>query len=219
VERIDTDPAEAAGIFITLEGPDGAGKSTQQALLEERVRALGREVVATREPGGTVLGERVRGILLERAADYDALIDALLFNAARRALVRDVIRPALDRGAVVVCDRFADSTLAYQGFGAGAPLDVLSRIAEIATDGMRPSRTVLLDIAVEDGLNRRRGGPVDEMTRFETDSAFDTAFHERVRGGFRMLAEADADRWRVVDASQSADEVATAVWEAVEDLF
>src|SRR5688572_20404496 len=135
MERIDSDRAEAAGIFVTLEGPDGAGKSTQQALLEERVRALGRDVVATRVPGGTVLGERVRSILLERAADHDALLDALLFNAARRALVREVIRPALDRGAVVVCDRFTDSTLAYQGFGAGAPLDVLSRIAEIATDG------------------------------------------------------------------------------------
>jgi dTMP kinase len=216
---MNSDPADAAGIFITLEGPDGAGKSTQQALLADRVLAIGREVVATREPGGTVLGERVRAILLETAADQDPLIDALLFNAARRALVREVIRPALDRGAVVVCDRFADSTLAYQGFGAGAPLDVLSRIAEIATDGTHPARTVLLDIGVEDGLSRRRGGPADEMTRFETDSEFDEAFHERVRGGFRMLAEADADRWRVVDASQSADEVAASVWEAVADLF
>lgn len=219
MERLYSDPAAPTGIFITLEGPDGAGKSTQQTHLVERVRALGREVVATREPGGTALGEQVRGILLESAADHDALIDALLFNAARRALVGEVIRPALDRGAVVVCDRFADSTLAYQGFGAGAPLDVLSRIAEIATDGARPSRTVLLDIGVENGLDRRRGGPADEMTRFETDSAFDVAFHERVRNGFRVLAEADRDRWRVVDASQSADEVAAAVWEAVADLF
>ena len=208
-----------AGVFITLEGPDGAGKSTQMGRLVERLAVLGREAVATREPGGTLLGERIRGILLDKAADHDVLIDALLFNAARRALVREVIRPALDRGAVVVCDRFADSTLAYQGFGGGAPLDVLSRIAEIATDGTRPNRTVLLDISVEDGLARRRGGPSEEMTRFETDAGFDAAFHERVRNGFKVLAEADGDRWRVVDASKSEDEVAAAVWEAVADLF
>ena len=208
-----------SGIFITLEGPDGAGKSTQQGLLVERIKSLGREVVATREPGGTTLGERVRGILLDKAADHDAVIDALLFNAARRALVNEVIRPALDRGAVVVCDRFSDSTLAYQGFGGGAPLDVLSRIGEIATDGTRPNRTILLDLAVEQGLARRQGGPADQMTRFETDESFDAAFHERVRNGFLLLAEADDDRWRVVDASRSADEVAASVWEAVADLF
>ena len=208
-----------AGVFITLEGPDGAGKSTQMGRLVERLAVLGRETVATREPGGTLLGERIRGILLDKAADHDVLIDALLFNAARRALVREVIRPALDRGAVVVCDRFADSTLAYQGFGGGAPLDVLSRIAEIATDGTRPNRTVLLDISVEDGLARRRGGPSEEMTRFETDAGFDAAFHERVRNGFKVLAEADGDRWRVVNAAASEDEVAAAVWEAVADLF
>ncbi len=208
-----------AGIFITLEGPDGAGKSTQQTLLVERIRALGRDVVSTREPGGTVLGERVRDILMDKAADHDAIIDALLFNAARRAQVREVIRPALDRGAVVVCDRFNDSTLAYQGFGGGAPLDVLSRIGEIATDGTRPSRTVLLDVSVADGLGRKHDGPEEGLTRFETHSGFDAAFHERVRNGYLLLAEADSDRWRVVDAARGADEVSAAVWDAVSDLF
>jgi dTMP kinase len=219
VERINIDSVSTPTVFITLEGPDGAGKSTQQTRLVERIEALGREVVATREPGGTALGERVRDILLDKAADHDAIIDALLFNAARRALVREVIRPAVERGAVVVCDRFADSTLAYQGFGGGAPLDVLSRIAEIATDGTQPTRTILLDLSVEDGLARRRGGPADQMTRFETDDTFDVAFHERVRAGFQVLAVADPDRWRVVDAAKDADEVAAAVWAAVEDLF
>src|SRR5918999_4791163 len=119
-------------IFITLEGPDGAGKSTQQALLVERIRGLGREVVATREPGGTELGERVRSILLEATDAHDPLVDALLFNAARRRVVEEVIRPSLDRGVVVVCDRFADSTLAYQGYGGGAPRDVLETLAAIA---------------------------------------------------------------------------------------
>jgi len=208
-----------AGVFITLEGPDGAGKSTQQGLLVARIQALGREVVATREPGGTVLGEHVRGILMDKSADHDAILDALLFNAARRAQVREVIRPALDRDAVVVCDRFNDSTLAYQGFGGGAPLDVLSRIGEIATDGTRPNRTVLLDVSVADGLGRRHDGPVEDLTRFETQSGFDAAFHERVRNGYRLLAEADTERWRVVDAARNEDEVAAAVWVAVADLF
>ncbi len=210
---------QAAGIFITLEGPDGAGKSSQQTLLVDRLLTLGREVVSTREPGGTVLGEHVRTILLDKDANHDAIIDALLFNAARRAHYREVIRPALDRGAIVVCDRFTDSSLAYQGFGGGAPLDVVSRICEIATDGTRPDRTILLDISVEDGLARKGSGPAEEMTRFETESGFDAAFHQRVRDGYKVLAEADSDRWREVDASLATDEVAAAVWAAVEDLF
>ena len=219
MESIDSEPAAAAGLFITLEGPDGAGKSTQQTLLVERIRALGHDVVSTREPGGTVLGERVRDILMDKAADHDAIIDALLFNAARRAHYREVIRPALDRGVIVVCDRFTDSSLAYQGFGGGAPLDVVSRICEIATDGTRPNRTVLLDISVENGLARKHDGPVEDLTRFETHSGFDAAFHQRVRDGYKLLAEADTDRWRVVDASRNGDEVAAAVWDAVADLF
>ena len=116
------DANRATGTFITLEGPDGAGKSTQARLLAERIRATGREVVETREPGGTALGERLRDVLMHAPdGSHDALSDALLFNAARARQVSEVIRPALDRGAVVVCDRFSDSTLAYQGFGGGVP--------------------------------------------------------------------------------------------------
>jgi dTMP kinase len=209
----------ATGIFITLEGPDGAGKSTQARLLADRVRALGREVVLTREPGGTSLGEKVREILLSATSEHDGLTDALLFNAARRQLVREVIEPALDAGSVVVCDRFSDSTLAYQGYGAKAPLDSLWRLADVATGGVLPDRTVLLDLPVEAGLGRRFEGEAADLTRFETASGFDAAFHERVRAGFLELAALEEERWRVVDASGSESEVAAAVWSAVADLF
>ncbi|MGI8928379.1 MAG: dTMP kinase [Candidatus Limnocylindrales bacterium] len=219
MQTIASDNSLQPGIFVTFEGPDGAGKSSQQALLTERIRQLGREVVATREPGGTELGEGIRGVLLEASEAHDPIVDALLFNAARRALVDQVIRPALARGAVVVCDRFADSTLAYQGYGAGVPVETLRSLAEVATQGLRPTRTVLLDISVEAGLTRRRGGPADELTRFETSTEHDGAFHQRVRAGYLALAAVEPDRWRVVDGSGAADEVADRVWAAVGDLF
>jgi dTMP kinase len=207
------------GIFITLEGPDGAGKSTQARALADRIVALGREVVLTREPGGTELGERIRDVVLATSGDHDALADAFLFNAARRQLVRDVIRPALDARAVVVCDRFADSTLAYQGYGSDAPLDALRQIAEAATGGLSPDRTVLLDLDAGAGMARRLGGDQAALTRFETDTSFDTAFHQRVRDGFVTLAGEEPERWRVVDAARSEEEVAGAVWDAVSDLL
>lgn len=219
MESIDSGARPEHGTFITLEGPDGAGKSTQQALLVERIRGLGREVVATREPGGTALGERVRAILLQTSDVHDPLVDALLFNAARRRLVHDVIRPALEAGTIVICDRFADSTLAYQGYGGGAPLDLLRTVAAIATDGLQPTRTLLLDLPTHLGLGRRQGGPQEQLTRFETDAAHGATFHDRVRGGYLELAKEDPERWRVVDASGSEAAVADAVWQQVRDLF
>ena len=209
-----------SGIFITLEGPDGSGKSTQLQLLGQRIQALGVPVRLTREPGGTTLSEQVRKILMDWEGEPDPLIDALLFNAARRRHVNDVIKPALESGSTVVCDRFGDSTLAYQGYGSGAPLDKLRSIIDIATDGLRPARTVLLDIPVELGLARRASGSAAEMTRFETnDEAHGAAFHQRVRDGYLEMAAAEPDRWRVVDASEVPEVVAAAVWDAVRDLF
>lgn len=208
------------GVFITLEGPDGAGKSIQAATLAERLRAAGRMVVLTREPGGTPLGEQVREILMAVTTDRrDALSDALLFNAARRQLVVDVIRPALAAGAVVVCDRYADSTLAYQGQGGGAPLDALAALAQVSTGGLLPRRTVLLDLPVEHGLARRRGGDAADLTRFELNEQHNVAFHQRVRDGFLAMAAADPQRWRTVDASLDQADVAQAVWMAVKDLL
>lgn len=212
--------SQRPGLFITLEGPDGSGKSTQAALLADRLRAGGLEVVLTREPGGTALGEQVRRVLLDRdAAQRDALTDALLFNAARHELVTQVISPAVARGAVVVCDRYADSTLAYQGSGGGIASEALRAVGQIATEGLVPDRTVLLDLPVTDGIGRRLSGQDADLTRFELDDAHDQAFHERVRAGYLELARGDPERWRVVDARRSPDEVALAVWAAVADLF
>ncbi len=188
-------------------------------MLAERLLSAGRQVVTTREPGGTQLGERIRQVVLASGGDHDALVDALLFNAARRQLVRDVILPGLARGAVVMCDRFADSTLAYQGFGGGAPGDALRQIAAAATGGLTPDRTLLFDLEVSAGLTRRRDGEREALTKFEIDTPFGAEFHERVRRGFLTLAANEPSRWRVVDASGSPDEVAEQVWAAVADLF
>ncbi len=209
------------GIFITLEGPDGAGKSSQIGRLAERLQGLGHDVVTSREPGGTTVGEAVREVLMySPPGSLDAATDALLFNAARSRNVREVIRPALDRGAVVICDRFGDSTRAYQGHGGGVPLERLEQIIGLATDGLVPRRTVLVDVSVEAGLARRQAGETRGLTRFETDgAAHGTDFHERVRRGYLEMAAADPVRWRVVDGGQDLDSVAESIWSAVADLF
>src|SRR3954447_18802602 len=210
-----------SGTFVTLEGPDGAGKSTQARLLAERIRQTGREVVLTREPGGTALGERLRDVLMHApAGSHDALSDALLFNAARARQVSEVIRPALERGAVVVCDRFSDSTLAYQGFGGGVPVERLRALAAISIESITPRRTVLVDLPVAAGLERRHTGSSADLTRFETDAdEHGAAFHERVRDGYLQMAREEPDRWRVVDGSAAQEDVAQSVWSGVADLF
>lgn len=208
------------GLFITIEGPDGAGKSSQATLLGERIRGLGREVVLTREPGGTRVGEGVRGVLLDLEGEgHTAVSDALLYNAARHHSVIEVIRPALARGAVVISDRFADSTLAYQGYGGGAPLDELGALQRLTTGGLMPARTVLIDVSVADGLARRHSGPVEGLNRFETSNLHGTDFHQRVRDGYLQMAADDPQRWRVVDGGADRNEVAARVWAAVSDLL
>src|SRR6187397_1155357 len=204
------------GWFFTLEGPEGAGKTTQADALARHLVDLGFDVHSTREPGGTWLGERLREVLLARtdpAAPTDPLTDALLFNAARRQLVTEVIRPALDAGRTVVCARFADSTLAYQGYGAGVPLDRLRALELAATDGLTPDLTILLDVPVEEGLARKAPG---DVTRFEAE--FDLDFHRRVRDGFLTLAAAEPGRFAVVDASRPTGDVASAAASAVDRL-
>ena len=201
------------GWFITIEGPEGGGKTTQAERLRAFLADQGRRVIVTREPGGTWLGERIRDVLLSRTgstAATDPLTDALLFNAARRQLVGEVIRPALDARTTIVCARFADSTLAYQGYGAGVPLDRLELLADVATDELRPDLTIVLDLPVELGLGRKAPG---DVTRFEAE--FDLGFHRRVRSGFLALAAAAPERFAVIDASESVDAVAQAVAAAV----
>lgn len=205
------------GRFITLEGPDGSGKTLVAALVSEALAARGIVVRLTREPGGTALGERVRAILLEHAPDDPPLApraDALLFAAARAQHVAQVIDPAVARGELVLCARYADSTLAYQGYGLGLPLDELRELQRFATGGRRPDLTILLDIPVEVGLARKQH---DEQTRFE--AAFDMAYHRRVRAGFLALAAAEPGRFVIVDATAPIDAVVAATLEAILGLL
>jgi dTMP kinase len=190
------------GVFITLEGPDGSGKSSLMPRLADVLRRGGCEVVTTREPGSTPLGEQIRRLVLdtEPRIDRTGLADALLFAAARAQHVDEVIRPALDRGVVVVCDRFADSSLAYQGAGSGVPMDELRAVQRLATGGLVPDLTILLDLPVEAGLRRKS----TEVTRFEAFQ--DLAYHQRVRDAFLGFAAAEPDRYAIVDAT--ADEAA-----------
>src|SRR5574337_1669981 len=203
------------GRFITLEGPDGAGKSSRAKGLAAWLRGRDWRVTLTREPGGTPLGEGVRELLLHSGAARSARSDALLFAAARAEHVATVIRPALERGEIVVCDRFGDSTLAYQGYGGGEDLAELEHLVAYATGGLRPDLTLLLDLGVETGLTRRAGGPAAGQTRFEDAGLHDRAFHERVRAGFLALAGAEPERWRVIDAARSPARVAAEVEAAV----
>lgn len=198
------------GRLITLEGPEGAGKTLQAQGLVAELGARGVAAILTREPGGTALGDRLRGLLLARDSGRIApRADALLFNAARAQLVAEVIGPALDAGEIVVCARFTDSTLAYQGYGAGVSLDDLRLLADVATGGLAPDLTILLDVDPEVGLARKAA--VDH-TRFE--ASFDLAFHRRVRAGFLELAAAEPERFRVIDAGSDADAVFAQVLEA-----
>ena len=203
------------GAFITIEGPDGGGKTTQAERLAAHLRDLGKRVHLTREPGGTWLGERIRELLLDRTgsvAPTDPLADAFLFNAARRQLVREVIRPELEAGTTIICARFTDSTLAYQGYGAGLDIGRLRQLNDAATDGLHPDLTLLLDVPVEAGLARKAPG---DVTRFEAE--YDLGFHERVRAGFLALAAEDLDRIVIVDATGPIDDVSRQIAAIVDE--
>ncbi|WP_240501187.1 dTMP kinase [Deinococcus sp. LM3] len=199
------------GLFISFEGPEGAGKSTQLARLAARLQAHGRAHTVTREPGGTPLGLRVREVLLDPALIIDPLPEFLLYSASRAQLVRHVLRPALERGEVVICDRYADSSLAYQGGGRGLNTALLEQITREATGGLTPHLTVLLDLDPAVGLERaaRRGQP-DRLEQADLD------FHRRVRQAFLTLAAADPPRFLTLDATQDQDTLAGLIWPAVQ---
>jgi dTMP kinase len=198
--------------FITLEGPEGGGKTLQARRLASYLESLGQEVVLTREPGGTGIGDQIRKVLtlLDNTA-MDAHTEFLLFSASRAQLVNELIRPQLEADKIVVCDRFYDSSLAYQGFGQGLDLDMLRQVTEFATEGLVPDLTLLLDLDVEHGLRRREAG--GNWNRLD---AYDVAFHRRVRAGYLKLAQQEPDRWVVIDASLEVDQVETAVHLAVD---
>lgn len=200
-------------LFITFEGPEGSGKSTQTRLLSDYLSAEGWQVISTREPGGTRIGNAIRQVLLDVAhTEMKPRTETLLFNAARAQLVDEVIRPALVAGKIVLCDRYADSTLAYQGYGHGQDLNDLHHLIEYATSGLKPDLTLYLDIDPDQGLQRKQHAAHLEWNRLD---AATLSFHEKVRAAYLRLAEQDQARWSVLNAAQPAEHLHQAIVETV----
>jgi dTMP kinase len=198
-------------MFITLEGPDGGGKTSQAASLSEHLSQEGYQVLLTREPGGTAIGDQIRAILnrLENS-EMNARTETLLFLAARAQLVGQVIVKQLQLGGIVICDRYADSTLAYQGYGHQNDLAQIQSLIDFATGGLKPDLTLLLDLEVEEGLRRRAQG--GDWNRLD---AYDLDFHRRVRAGYHRLARAEPGRWVTIDASLPPERVQAAIRQVV----
>lgn len=202
------------GVFITLEGGEGSGKSTQLRVLARRLEAAGVDVRVVREPGGTAVGEAIRTLLLDpESGGLDPRAESLLYEAARAQLVAEVIEPALVAGQTVLCDRFYDSTTAYQGYARGLSLDEIAGLNRFATGGLEPDRTLLFDVDPAIGIKRATQDGADRLERE------DISFHAAVRQGFLAIAERHRDRVRVIDASGPADAVADLVVHALSDLL
>lgn len=199
----------AGGFFLTLEGGDGVGKSTLQHALNQRIIDVGFEVVMCREPGGTILGEKLREALLgSNKNEVDSLAELLVFLAARTQLSKEIIKPALERGAVVICDRFTDSSIAYQHYGRGIEKSIIEDLNTIATAGRIPDRTILLDLDPSIGAKRK-----EQAQDYMEQEAID--FHNRVREGYMQLANESPERWLIVDALQNEDVIFDLVWSDV----
>lgn len=208
------------GKFITFEGPEGGGKTTQAKRLVSRLEAGGFEVLYTREPGGTPTGEAIREIL-QHDKSGEAICpetEVLLFAASRAQLVRHVILPALERGACVVCDRFVDSTTAYQGYGRGFPLDEILAINSFAIRGAVPDLTLLLDLDVKEGMGRLERRDTGGKKRYDRIEREAIAFHEKVRGGYLELARRYPERFRLLDAARPTGDVEADVWRLVQSV-
>jgi dTMP kinase len=201
------------GLFVTFEGGEGSGKSTQLARLAARLRGAGIDPLVTREPGGTPLAEGVRALLLDPGGALDPMAEALLMEAARADLVARALRPALEAGRVVLCDRYDDSTLAYQGAGRGIDATLLAGLNRAATGGLRPDLTLLYDIDPAVGLERRSGSGSD-LNRLDREPR---EFHERVRAHFLQLAREQPERFVVLDATLDADALERAGWAPLDD--
>ncbi|NJM30516.1 MAG: dTMP kinase [Rhizobiales bacterium] len=201
--------------FITFEGGEGAGKSTQITALSERLRAMGRDVAVTREPGGTPEAEEVRSLLVNGDAKrWSPEAEALLNYAARDHHLRNVIRPALANGAIVLCDRFMDSTRVYQGYAGGCPMRFIDTLETTIVGETRPHLTLIFDLDPEVGLARAAARSNGRENRYESKGL---AHHALIRDGFRAIAKAEPERCRLIDASMPESEVARAVWNAVKD--
>lgn len=207
------------GLFITLEGVEGSGKTTQAAILADALRAEGRSAVVTHEPGGTRAGETIRAIFLDPAVSLDVAAELLLVLADRAQHVREKLRPALEAGEIVICDRYSDSTTAYQGYGRGFDLKLLAELSRLATDGLKPDLTIVLDLAIETGLERTRTRAkhgARGADRFEGERA---EFHRKVRDGFLATASAEPQRVTVIDADQPRETVTAEIRATVDALI
>jgi len=201
-------------LFITFEGGEGSGKSVQARALYRRLSRLTVPALLTHEPGGTSLGNRLARLLKwTETTDISPLAELLLFNACRAQLVDEVFQPNLKNGKVVICDRYTDSTTAYQSYGRRLDLEMVTAINNAATLGLIPDLTVLLDMPVEDGLARKGARKRD---RFEQENI---AFHQRVREGYLKIADSDPERWLVIDASQSKEKIGQIIWQKVRQLL
>ncbi len=201
-------------LLITFEGGEGSGKSFQAKALYKRLAQLAIPALLTHEPGGTSLGKKLsRWLKWTDSLDISPLTELLLFNASRAQLVTKVIQPNLESGIVVICDRYADSTTAYQGYGRGLNLEMVKAINDTATQGLKPALTILLDMPVEAGLARKRGKRQD---RFEQE---EIVFHQRVRDGYLKMAADDPERWSVIDATQSKEKIAQIIRQRVSQLL
>ena len=199
-------------MFITFEGPDGSGKTTQISPLSDYLIQKGYSVLITREPGGTVIGDQIRQVLSDlKNTGMHPRSETLLFLAARAQLVEQVIKPNLEKGFIVLCDRYADSTMAYQGYGHRNDLDQIKNLINFATGGLKPDLTLLFDMDVEEGLQRKAHG--SEWNRLD---AYSLEFHQRVRKGYHILAESEPERWVKIEAGQSPEKIQVAIREAVQ---
>jgi dTMP kinase len=202
----------AAKRFISFEGTEGAGKSTQVSMLADYLRSKGHSVLTTAEPGGTETGMKIRKLLLEPDSDIDPLAELLLYYADRAQHISEVIGPALDKGLTVITDRFTDSTVAYQGYARGLDLNIINPLNNLIVGKTRPSLTFILDIDVEEGLRRNREAKKED--RFELEKV---EFHKAVRNGFMQIAEEEPDRVKVIDASGSPEDINKIIIKTVED--
>ncbi|MBN1368051.1 MAG: dTMP kinase [Dehalococcoidales bacterium] len=201
-------------LFITFEGGEGCGKSYQTRILFNTLNKLAIPVVLTHEPGGTPVGDRITRLLKwAKKEDISGLTELLLFNASRSQLIDKLIKPALQDGKIVICDRFTDSTLAYQGYGRGISIDLIKQMNETAARGLKPDLTVLLDLPVGAGLQRKSKQKAD---RFHQENL---VFHDNIRTGFLELAKKEPQRWLVIDASQSRTDISRQIWELVSKLI
>jgi dTMP kinase len=200
-------------LFITFEGGEGSGKSFQAESLCRKLNRLNIPVVLTHEPGGTPLGEWTRNLLKWTDAYVSPEAELFMFSASRAELMNEVIQPNLKEGKIVICDRYVDSTIAYQGYGRGLNLEMVKVINNASTQGLRPNITLLLDIPPEEGLARIKGRVKDRFEREEV------TFHSRVRSGYLTLAKEEPERWLVIDARQPKEKIAQIIWQRVRQLL